>query len=107
MPRKSKLPLLTLAAPDATEKPKTPAQLPLKTTRGVRLTLEGGDLAAVEAAAAELKARFGTRFAVTGRRVTAKRDALRISASLVVGLDNALDAEEGRQLDLLLANDAA
>ena len=45
------------------------AQLPLGTARGVRVILEGSDLAAVEAAAVEMKVRFGARFAVTGRRL--------------------------------------
>ncbi|MCB4821306.1 hypothetical protein [Roseicella aerolata] len=86
----------TLAAPQAMPT-KAPAQLPLDGARGVRVTLEGSDLAAVEAAAAELKARFGTRFAVTGRRLTAGREALRISAGLIANMDTVLDAEGIRQ----------
>jgi hypothetical protein len=93
MPRKPKLPPLTLAAPAAPSPP--PAQLPLKAARGVRVVLEGADIAAVEAAAAEMKARFGARFAITARRPTAKRDVLRISASLTVRPDDALDAAGG------------
>jgi hypothetical protein len=65
--------------------------------RVVRVSLEGSDLAAVEAAAAELKVRFGARFAVTGRRLTAARNALRISACMMANLDTVLDAEGLRQ----------
>ncbi|MCO6419636.1 hypothetical protein JYK14_26220 [Siccirubricoccus sp. KC 17139] len=75
----------------------TPAQLPLGTSRGIRVILEGGDLAAVEAAAVEMKLRFGARFAVTGRRLSPDRQALRISASLLANIDTAMDAEGARQ----------
>ncbi len=87
---------LTLAASPAAP-PNAPVQLPLDVARGVRVVLEGSDLAAVEAAAAELKARFGTRFAVTGRRLTAGREALRISAGLIANMDTVLNAEGIRQ----------
>jgi hypothetical protein len=73
--------------------PEPAGQLPLGMTRVVRVSLEGTDFAAVEAAAAELKVRFGARFAVTGRRLTAARDALRISACMMANLDTVLDAE--------------
>jgi hypothetical protein len=56
----------------------------------VRLVLEGGDAAAVEAAAAALKARFGHRFAVTARR--RGKTGLRLTGSLQVSADEALDA---------------
>ena len=74
-----------------------PAQLPLGVAHGVRVILEGSDLAAVEAAAAEMKVRFGARFAVTGRRMGADRQALRISAGLFANVDTAMDAEGIRQ----------
>jgi hypothetical protein len=77
--------------------PEPAGQLPLGMARVVRVSLEGSDLAAVEAAAAELKVRFGARFAVTGRRLTAARDALRISACMMANLDTVLDAEGLRQ----------
>ena len=70
-------------------------QLPLDGVRGVQLSLEGTDFAAVEAAAAELKTRFGTRFAVLGRRTLGNRSGLRITASLLACSGNALDAEAG------------
>ena len=74
-----------------------PAQLPLGAARGVRVILEGSDLAAVEAAAVEMKVRFGSRFAVTGRRLGPDRQALRISAGLIANVDTAMDAEGIRQ----------
>jgi hypothetical protein len=88
--------LLTSAATDAIAK-SLPAQLPLDVARGVRVTLEGSDLAAVEAAAAEMKVRFGLRFAVTGRRLGADRQTLRITAGLIANVDTAMDAEGTRQ----------
>ncbi|WP_144404726.1 hypothetical protein [Belnapia sp. F-4-1] len=63
----------------------------------VRVSLEGSDLGAVEAAAAELKVRLGVRFAITGRRLTATRNTLRISACMTANLDTVLDAEGVRQ----------
>src|SRR4051812_46495860 len=74
-----------------------PAQLPLGTARGVRVILEGSDLASVEAAAVEMKVRFGARFAVTGRRLAPDRQVLRISAGLIANGDIAMDAEGIRQ----------
>jgi hypothetical protein len=53
-------------------------------TSGVKLMLEGTDVVAVEAAAAELKARLGRRFAVTKRHLTPRCSALRISGTLMV-----------------------
>lgn len=96
MPRTSTptLPFTDALAPEPAD------QLPLRMARVVRVSLEGSDLAAVEAAAAELKVRFGARFAVTGRRLTAARDAVRISASLMANLDTVLDAEGLRQWSL-------
>lgn len=96
MPPVDRTSLLTFAA--ATEVAKSsPAMLPLGVAMGVRVTLEGSDLAAVEAAAAEMKVRFGSRFAVTGRRFDRSRKALRITAGLIANVDNALDAEGIRQ----------
>ena len=98
--------LSTSSAPDvATTDP--PSQLPLGSARGVRVILEGGDLAAVEAAAAEMKVRFGSRFSVTGRRFGPDRQALRISAGLIANVDTAMDAEGNRQWALPDASGAA
>jgi hypothetical protein len=72
-------------------------QLPLGMADVVRVSLEGSDLGAVEAAAAELKVRLGARFAITGRRLTATRNTLRISACMTANLDTVLDAEGLRQ----------
>jgi hypothetical protein len=58
----------------------------------VQLTLERADFAAVEAAVAELKACYDTRLAVTGRRTSHKRSVLRITATLLIRVDDALDA---------------
>jgi hypothetical protein len=88
--------LPTSPATDATAK-SLPTQLPFGVARGVRVTLEGSDLAAVEAAAAEMKVRFGSRFAVTGRRLGADRQMLRITAGLIANVDTAMDAEGIRQ----------
>ncbi len=77
--------------------PEPAQQLPLGMAHVVRVSLEGSDLGAVEAAAAELKVRFGARFAITGRRLTAARDTLRISACMMANLDTVLDAEGLRQ----------
>lgn len=74
-----------------------PARLPLGMAKGVRIILEGSDLAAVEAAAAEMKVRFGARFQVMGRRLAPDRQALRISAGLIANVDTAMDAEGSRQ----------
>ena len=60
----------------------------------MRLVLEAADAAAVEAAAAALKARFGARFAVTARRRGAT--GMRVTGSLQVSVDEALDAQAGR-----------
>jgi hypothetical protein len=84
-----------------------PAQLPLGSARGVRVILEGSDLAAVEAAAVEMKVRFGARFAVTARRVGPDRQALRISAGLIANVDTAIDAEGIRQWALPEASGTA
>lgn len=84
------------AAPERLPAAPSPAGgLPLGGATGVQLSLEGADIAAVEAAAAELKARFGPRFAVLGRRSIGNRTGLRISASLLVRPGDALDAENG------------
>ncbi|MDO9708610.1 hypothetical protein [Paracraurococcus lichenis] len=87
--RRPSPPPLTLLPPEGAQ-PARAATLPLGGTRGVRLVLEAGDAAAVEAAAAALKARFGARFAVTGRR--RGKAGLRLTGSLQVSADEALDA---------------
>jgi hypothetical protein len=94
-PRKKKAPPFELASPAALAEPQQ--QLLLNGARGVQITLEGTDFAAVEAAAAELKARLGPRFAVTGRRAGRSRSVLRISATLLTRVDDALDAESDPQ----------
>lgn len=77
--------------------PDSAQHLPLGMAQVVRLSFEGSDLGAVEAAAAELKVRLGARFAITGRRLTTGRDRLRISACMMANLDTVLDAEGLRQ----------
>ncbi|TDG31350.1 hypothetical protein E2C05_11320 [Paracraurococcus ruber] len=89
MPRRRPAPPpFSLLPPDALS-PAAQA-LPLRTGIGVRLVLDAGDAAAVEAAAAALKARFGPRFAITARRRAGT--GLRLTASLQVSPDEALDA---------------
>ncbi|TCZ66764.1 hypothetical protein [Roseicella aquatilis] len=93
MRRKTRPPPLTLVPPE-TPNPGTarPTQLLLPAgTTGVRLVLDAADATAVEAAAAALKARFGARFAVTARRRAGT--GLRVTGSLQVSVDEALDAE--------------
>ncbi|MFC7474964.1 hypothetical protein ACFQS7_11400 [Dankookia sp. GCM10030260] len=89
MPRRKPPPPLTLVPPEDTS-PKPAPRLALGGTTGVRLVLEADDAGAVEAAAAALKARFGARFAVIGRR--RGKTGLRVTASLQVSADEALDA---------------
>jgi hypothetical protein len=96
MPPSSQASLPTFPEPDTVAKGLS-SQLPLGAARGVRVILEGSDLAAVEAAAVEMKVRFGSRFAVTGRRLDPDRQALRISAGLIANVDTAMDAEGIRQ----------
>ncbi|RAI60415.1 hypothetical protein [Roseicella frigidaeris] len=94
MSRRKLPPPLILQPPAAAAPALAPAArppgLPLGGLHGVRLVLEAGEAAAVEAAAAALKARFGRRFAVTGRRRAGP--GLRLTASLQVSPDEALDA---------------
>ncbi|WP_135466881.1 hypothetical protein [Crenalkalicoccus roseus] len=92
MPRRRKPPPPLELSPPRPKPPEAAPRLPLGGGGGVQLVLEGTDLAAVEAAAAELKARFGARFAVTGRRSLAGGGGLRISACLLVRAGDALDA---------------
>lgn len=74
-----------------------PAQLPsLELDPGVKLILEGGDQVAVEAAVAALRTCLGGRFAVTDRRLTAKRGTLRVSGSLRITPADTLDLSVGR-----------
>jgi hypothetical protein len=96
MPPSSEASLPTFSETDVVAK-NLPAQLPLGAAKGIRVILEGSDLAAVEAAAVEMKVRFGSRFAVTGRRLGPDRQALRISASIIANVDTAMDAEGIRQ----------
>lgn len=89
MPRRRTPPPLSLLSPEAAAPPAAP-RLALRAPPGVRVVLEAGDAAAVEGAAAALKARFGARFAVTGRR--RGKAGLRLTGSLQVTADEALDA---------------
>lgn len=89
MSRKPKPPPFSLEAPETP----APAGLPLQLDPGVRLVLEGPEPAAVEAAAAELKARFGSRFAVLDRRVLAGGAGLRVTAGLRVQAADLLDLQ--------------
>ncbi|MCB4821627.1 hypothetical protein [Roseicella aerolata] len=87
--RRTSPPPLTLLPPEASPAPAAP-RLALGGPGGVRLVLEAKDDGAVEAAAAALKARFGARFAITGRRRGSA--GLRLTGSLQVSTDEALDA---------------
>ena len=94
MTRRPKPPPFELSAPNpAAAMP--PPQLPLDAALGVQVVLEGADFVAVEAAAAELKARFGSRFAVTDRRPIRHGTALRVTGGLRVDPAHALDAGGG------------
>ena len=68
-----------------------PEQPILDLGQGVRVLLEGNDPAAVEAAASELKARLGSRFAVTDRRLVHKGATLRITAGMRIDPLDVLD----------------
>lgn len=70
-----------------------PEQSLLDLGKGVRVLLEGDDPAAVEAAALEMKARLGSRFAVTDRRMVHKGATLRITAGLRIDPLDVLDVE--------------
>ena len=94
MPRKRPPPPFELAAP-APAGVTAPPQLPLGIAHGVQVVLEGTDFVAVEAAAAEMKARFGPRFAVTDRRPAHRGTVLRITGALAVSPADALDAGAG------------
>lgn len=54
-----------------------------------------------------MKVRFGSRFAVAGRRLGPDRQALRLSAGLVANVDTAMDAEGIRQWALPEASGTA
>src|SRR3954467_6165161 len=90
MSRRKPPPPLTLMPPEAAAAPVPAPRLALGGSSGVRLVLEAGDAGAVEAAAAALKARFGARFAIIGRRRS--KAGLRVTASLQGSADEAGDA---------------
>ena len=78
---------------------------------GVRITLSGTDPVAIEAAADELKHRFASRFAVTGRRRSpvsgkAVRGDLTVWGTLLVDVATDLDASVMDLLDRLYAGQA-
>ncbi|WP_419899145.1 hypothetical protein [Roseomonas sp. USHLN139] len=73
---------------------------------GVRITVNGADDVAVEAAAGELRARFGNRFAVVGRRRQRSRGAVEVEAMLLVSVTASEDAGAADLLDLLYAGRA-
>jgi hypothetical protein len=54
-----------------------------------------------------MKVQFGSRFAVTGRRLSADRQVLRISAGLLVTADIAMHAAGVRQPALPASSDKA
>ncbi|CAH2602034.1 conserved protein of unknown function [Rhodovastum atsumiense] len=70
--------------------------------QGVSISLRGPDHAAVEAAANELKERFGKRFAVCRRSVApvSSGGGLTIRATLLVSAEDHLDAAVAASLDL-------
>jgi hypothetical protein len=88
MPRAPRPPHLDRSSP-VTAAVRLP-ELPLDP--GVRLILEGSDQVAVEAAVAAVRAAFAGRFAVTDRRLTAQGATLRVTGSLRINPDEALDA---------------
>jgi hypothetical protein len=73
---------------------------------GVRITLNGPDDSAVEAAAGELRARFGSRFAVVARRRQRSRGAVQVEGMLLVSATASEDAEAADLLDLLYSGRA-
>ena len=78
---------------------------------GVRITLQGQDQVAVEAAADELKHRFGIRFAVTGRRRSVDlkerdKEGLKVWGTLLVDVATDMDASVMDLLDRLYAGQA-
>lgn len=87
MPRPHRRPPLPVRNASAPEQPI------LDLGQGVRILIEGDDPAAVEAAASELKARLGSRFAVTDRRLVHKGATLRITAGLRIDPLDVLDVE--------------
>ena len=87
MPKPHRLPLPPALDTSAPEQPI------LDLGQGVRVLLEGNDPAAVEAAASELKARLGSRFTVTDRRLIHKGATLRITAGLRIDSLDVLDVE--------------
>jgi hypothetical protein len=88
MPRAPRRPPLDLSAP-ALPVSRLP-DLPLDP--GVRLLVEGGDQVAVEAAVAALRTAFAGRFAVMDRRLSGGGAVLRVTGSLRISPDDALDA---------------
>lgn len=68
---------------------------------GVRITLTGADDVAVEAAAGELRARFGSRFAIVSRKRPRSRGPLQVEGMLLVSAAASEDAENADLLDLL------
>lgn len=87
MPTPQRRPLLPVHNASAPEQPF------LDLGQGVRVVLEGDDPAAVEAAASELKARLGSRFAVTDRRMVHKGATLRVTAGLRIDPLDVVDLE--------------
>ncbi len=78
--------------------------MPDTSSTGVRLSLRGADHAAVEAAADELKRRFGSRFAVSGRKVAGGASTggdLIISAVVLVSVGTGIDVSAADLLDRL------
>ena len=81
------------APPQPVHDASAPRQPILDLGQGVRVLLEGDDPAAVEAAASEMKARLGSRFAVTDRRMVNKGATLRITAGMRIDTLDVLDIQ--------------
>jgi hypothetical protein len=73
---------------------------------GIRVTLEGTDDVAVEAAADELKQRLGSRFAVLTRRRRRGGAELVLTATLLASATANVDAAASDLIDLIYAHQA-
>lgn len=73
---------------------------------GIRVTLQGADDVAVEAAAEELKQRLGSRFAVHTRRRRRDGSELVLTATLMASTTASVDAAASDLIDLMYAHQA-
>jgi hypothetical protein len=73
---------------------------------GIRVTLQGTDDVAVEAAADELKQRLGARFAVLTRKRKREGGELVLTATLLASTTAPVDAAATDLIDLMYARQA-